>query len=185
MEPAAPPIRSGTYQDLPGPVGNDRPFLLLLIGSVIMRRFTWIFLIAAGALVGCGDPVALESTVPRISQNHGGVVFPLTDQQAYVELLNGKGEVKGKSYQTTLVAYLLQPDRKTPFAEAPTSVEIKIGTPRGDQVVPLKPAPDSSDPQGSARFVSALGPFELNQTGGEVTVQVGGKTLSGKFRGPR
>ena len=148
-------------------------------------RSSLLSVITAAALVGCGQPVAVESSVPETSENHGGILVPLTDKQAYVELLNGKREMKGKIADTTLVAYLLQPDIKTPFSETPTSVEVKIGTPRGEQAVALKPAPDSTDPLGSARFVSTPGPFELNQVGGEVIVQVGGKTLSGKFRGPR
>jgi len=83
------------------------------------------------------------------------------------------------------VAYWLQPDLKTPLSETPTSVEVQIDTPKGEQVLALKAAPDSTDPLGSARFVSTSGPFELNGVGGEVTVKVAGKTLSGTFRGPR
>jgi hypothetical protein len=143
-----------------------------------------LFLLTVGSLIGC-DSATMKSSVPPIGEHHGGVLIPLTDNQAYVELVNGDRLKKGTTYETTLVAYLLQPDRKAPFSETPTSVEVKIGTPTGDQVVALKAAPDSTDPLGSARFVSKPGPFELNQTGGEVTVQVGGKTLSGKFRGPR
>ena len=74
--------------------------------------------------------------------------------------------------------------RKTPIAETPTSVEVKIVTATGEQVIPLKASPDSPI-RGERRFVSASGPYELNQVGGEVKVQVGGKTLSGEFRGPR
>jgi hypothetical protein len=141
-------------------------------------------LIALRTLIGCGANV-MESPVPATSEHHGGILIPLTDKQAYVELLNGKREKNGKGYETTLVAYLLQSDQETPFAETPTSVQISIGTPSGEQLVALKAAPDSTDPLGSARFVSISGPFELNQVGGEVTVQVGSKTLSGTFRGPR
>ncbi len=144
-----------------------------------------LFLIAAGTLTGCGPPPVVESTVPPPSEHHGGVLVPLTDKQAYVELLNGKRETKNKVSQTNIVMYLLQPDLKTPFSETPKSVQVKIGTPKGEQLVTLKAEPDSTDPIGSARFVSAPGPYELNQSGGEVTVQVGGKTLSGTFRGPR
>jgi hypothetical protein len=144
-----------------------------------------ISVLAAGALIGCGGAAPVESSVPTSSEHHGGVLVPLTDKQAYVELLNGQREMKGNVAETTLVAFLLQTDMKTPFSETPTSVEVKIGTPKGNQVVALKAAPDSADPLGSTRFVSAPGPFELNQVGGEVTVQVGGKTLSGTFRGPR
>jgi hypothetical protein len=141
-------------------------------------------LIAAGALAGCGRTV-VESAVPATGESHGGILISLTDDQAYLELLNGNRQRKGKTSETTLEAYLLQPDRKTAFAEAPTSVQVKMGTAQGEKVVALKAAPVSSDPVGSTRFVSAAGPYELNQTGGEVTVEVGGKTLTGTFRGPR
>jgi hypothetical protein len=144
-----------------------------------------LFLITAGALCGCGA-VAVDSAVPPTSELHGGILIPLTDKQAYVELLNGKRQKKGKAaYETTLVAYLLGSDHETAFQEKPESVEIKIGTATGEQLVALMAAPDSTDPVGAARFVSIPGPFELNQVGGEVTVRVGGKTLSGTFRGPR
>ena len=150
-----------------------------------MRRIVSVlYLITAGTLIGC-SPVVVESPVPATSEHHGGILIPLTDNQAYLELLNGKREKKGKAFQTNLIAYLLQPDRKTPFSETPTSVEIKMGTPKGEEVIALKAAADSADPLGGSRFVSTPGPFELNQAGGEVTVQVGGKTLSGTFRGPR
>jgi hypothetical protein len=144
-----------------------------------------ISLITAAALIGCGPGVVVEAPVPATSEHRGGILIPLADKQAYLELLNGKREKKGKGYETDLVAYLLQPDQKTAFSETPTSVEVKIGTPTGDQVVTLKAAPDSADPLGSSRFVSRPGPFDLTQSGGEVTVRVGGKTLSGTFRGPR
>ena len=143
-----------------------------------------LFLITAGTVIGCG-PAVVESSVPPTSEHHGGILIPLTDNQAYVELLNGKREKKGKGFETNLIVYLLQPDLKTPYSETPTSVQVKMGTPKGEQVIALKAAADSADPLGSARFVSTPGPFELNQAGGEVTVQVGGKTLSGTFRGPR
>jgi hypothetical protein len=142
-------------------------------------------LIIAGALVGCGQAVVVDSSVPATSEHHGGILVPLTDNQAYVELLNGDRQKKGAGYETSLIAYLLQPDQKSSFSATPTSVEVKVGTPKGDQVVPLKAAPDSADPLGRSRFASKPGPFELSQNGGEVTVQAGGKTLTGKFRGPR
>jgi hypothetical protein len=145
-----------------------------------------ISFMAAGTLFGCGGQgVVMESAVPATSEHHAGILIPMTDKQAYVELLNGERVKKGEGYETTLIAYLLEPDQKTSFPETPKSVEVKMATAKGEQVVALKPAPDSADPLGATRFVSAPGPFELAESGGEVTVQVGGKTLSGKFRGPR
>jgi hypothetical protein len=151
----------------------------------MIRRIAMISLVAAGAFTGCGGPGALESKVAATSEHHGGILIPLTDNQAYLELLNGKREKKGKAYETNLVAYLLQSDQKTAFAETPSSVLVKLGTATGKQEIELKPAAEASDPVGSTRFVSAFGPFELTQSGGDVVVQVGGKTLSGTFRGPR
>ncbi len=149
-----------------------------------MRTFLAVISLAfATTLFGCSTGV-VDTPVPATSEHHGGILIPLTDKQAYVELLNGKREKKGKEFQTTLVAYLLESDQQTPFSGTAT-VEVKLGTAKGDQVLVLKPEPDSADPQGKSRFVSAPGSFELNQAGGEITVQAGGKTLSGTFRGPR
>jgi hypothetical protein len=155
------------------------------VGAFMRTILSMFCLIAAGAPIGCAPAVVVEAPVLATSEHHGGILIPLTDKQAYLELLNGKLEKKGKGYETSLVAYLPQPDQKSPFSETPASVEVKIGTPTGDQVVALKSAPDSADPLGTARFVSKPGPFELTQSGGEVTVKIGGQTLSGTFRGPR
>lgn len=143
-----------------------------------------ISLIVMAALCGC-SPTVYESPVAATGEHHGGILIPLTDNQAYLELLNGNREKKGKAFETTLVAYLLQSDQKTPVSGVPATVVVKMGTPAGEQTIALKAAADTSDPVGSARFVSSPGPFELAQTGGEVTVQLGDQTLSGTFRGPR
>jgi hypothetical protein len=45
--------------------------------------------------------------------------------------------------------------------------------------------PRPSDPVGSVRFVSDFGPYELNQIGGDIAVEVDGKRLTATFRGPR
>jgi hypothetical protein len=146
--------------------------LLLLVGCF-----------AGGVFSGCGPATAVAP--PSAGDLHGGVLVPLTDSQGYVELLNDKREVKAKQLQMDLVAYVLESDRKTAMAEAPTSVEVKIQTSKGEKAVKLQPSPDASDPVGSRRYTSGIGPYELTQTAGEVTVGVGGKTLTGTFRGPR
>jgi hypothetical protein len=144
-----------------------------------------ITLCVVGSLLGCDSQQVVESTVPATAELHGGILVPLAESENYVELLNGKSVKKGKALETDLVAYVLKGDRKSPVSELPPSIEVRIDTPKGTQVVPLKSAPDSSDPAGSSRFVSAPGPFQLNQTGGEVTLQVNGKSLTASFRGPR
>jgi hypothetical protein len=134
-------------------------------------------------LPSCG-PGSAESP-PSAGDLHGGVLVPLTDNQGYAELLNDKRETKARELRMDLVAYLLGPDKKTAMAETPSSVEVKIRTTKGEKAVKLRPSPAPSDPAGGCRFVSEVGPYELTQTAGEVTVVVGGRTLSGTFRGPR
>ena len=115
-----------------------------------------ISLIVIAALGGCGSTV-YESPVPATAEHHGGILIPLTDNQAYLELMNGTREKKGKGKpsQTTLVAYLFQSDQKTPVSGVPATVMVKMETPAGEQSIALKPAADTSDPLGSAvRFRS-------------------------------
>ena len=61
----------------------------------------------------------------------------------------------------------------------------KLVRPENPSKTKLMPYECGIDPVGSARFASDPGPYELNQIGGEVAVAVGGKTLTGSFRGPR
>ena len=81
-----------------------------------------IFLIAVGVLIGCGSQTVVESAVPPTSEHAGGILIPLADKQAYLELLNGERLKKGVGFETTLIAYLLQPDQKTSFPETPNSI---------------------------------------------------------------
>jgi hypothetical protein len=65
------------------------------------------------------------------------------------------------------------------------SVTLKLGPPSEAKTLTLRPDPVPSDPAGAARFVSELGPFLLDQSGGEIQVVLDGKTLTAPFRGPR
>jgi hypothetical protein len=141
-------------------------------------------LLAAAIGAGCGGGTP-PSALPPVSALHGGILVPLPGDQGYVEILNDQRERKGRSIQTNVVAYLLQSDQKTPFAQKPTSVTVKLDTAGGSRSIPLLPRPDGGDPAGGSRFVSDFGPFDLNMIAGEVTVAVDGKTLTGSFRGPR
>ena len=109
----------------------------------------------------------MDSPVPATSENHGGILIPLTDNQAYLELVNGNRKKGRTSTRRPSWPTCSKPTRRRPSSEAPTSVEVKIGTPKGEQVVALKASPDSADPHGklSLRLEARL--FELNQTGGE------------------
>jgi hypothetical protein len=133
---------------------------------------------------GCGTVTTPSSILPS-SPLHGGILIPLPESQGYVELLNDKRERRGNVFLTTVVAYLLQPDQKTALAQKPTQVSVKLDTPTGSKTIPLVAESKPGDPLGAARFASELGPFELDQRGGEVTLAIDGKTLTTPFRGPR
>jgi hypothetical protein len=153
-------------------------------------RITATFLLAsvlALAFAGCsGDPV--PTNVTGSSQLHGGVLAQLPDNLGYVELLNGnraKAKGKGGAADTTIVAYVLQPDKNTAIATLPTEVSVKMTTVKGPITVALRPEPDPADPVGAARFVSAMGPYDIHELSAEVVLNLGGKTVSASFRGPR
>jgi hypothetical protein len=146
------------------------------------KRLILVALAAGWAAAGCGsDPMSgpTSAAVPAIGELHGGVLVPLADGQGYVELLNG--ERRGRTNQTTIVAYLLQADQKTASAQKPSEVVVKLGS----QTVPLHAEPAAGEPAGNARYVSAPGPYDLHQQGGDVVVTHDGQTASGSFRGPR
>ena len=147
-------------------------------------RLLLLSLATAGMCLGCGNHPA-PSPVFAASPLHGGILIPLPEDQGYVELLNDKSVPRGRVAHTTIVAYVLQPDQKSPVAQQVQSVIVKLGAPPDAQMVALHPDPDRSDPVGRARFVSDLGRYLLNQSGGEVQVMLGGKTLTVPFRGPR
>jgi hypothetical protein len=144
----------------------------------------FLSLVAAGMWSGCGVAVH-TSAVPASSPLHGGILIPLPEDQGFVEILNDQRVRKGNRIATTIVAYLLQPDQKSPITQSSASVTVKLGTPPDVRTIKMRPEPGGSDPSGSARFVSELGPFLLEQSGGEVEVVLGGKTLTAPFRGPR
>jgi hypothetical protein len=149
-----------------------------------MRTAVLLALLATATCAGCGVGV-VPSAVPPTSALHGGILVPLPEQKGFVELLNDKMEKRYGVYETTIVAYLLQPDQKTPLQPKPTNVSIKLDTAKGQKSIPLVEKPDTADPAGSARFVSDFGPFELNQRGGELSFALDGKSQTVPFRGPR
>src|ERR1700679_2367573 len=75
-----------------------------------MRTNLRIFsLIASAGLIGCG-PGSGPGSKLLPDKHHGGVLVPLTDNQVYVELLNGERKKTGSTYDTTVIAYLLESD---------------------------------------------------------------------------
>jgi hypothetical protein len=141
-------------------------------------------LLAVVLYAGCGGG-SLPPPIPPTSALHGGILVPLPEDRGYVELVNGQRTSRSRTVITTIVAYLMQSDQKTALTSTPSSVSVKLLTPKGQKEVPLKHTPEPGDPAGTARFVSEPGPLELNGAGGEITVVLDGKTLIVPFRGPR
>jgi hypothetical protein len=142
-------------------------------------------LVIAFALAGCSGSSA-PTNVTGSSHLHGGVLAELPDNLGYVEMLNGKrAKGKGGVADTTIVAYVLQTDKSTAMTTLPTDVSVKMTTAKGPTTVPLRAEPDAADPVGTARFVSAMGPYDLHEVSAEVVLNLGGKSISANFRGPR
>ena len=70
-----------------------------------------VSLILMAALCGCSPTVYAVARWSATAEHHGGIMIPLTDNQAYVELLNGNRDKKGKgkAFETTLVRCFFQP----------------------------------------------------------------------------
>ena len=109
---------------------------IILQAKLMRTDLAALCLITAGVVSGCGQ-ISGPGAKQLPDSNHGGVLVALPDKEAYVELLNGDRKKKGTTYDTTIIAYLLEPDLKTALTHPPTSVQVKVGTPKGEQVVKL------------------------------------------------
>jgi hypothetical protein len=150
---------------------------------LMVMRLLPLWLVGFGG--GCGGGGPSVSRVPDSSSLHGGILIALPENQGFVELLNDRRERRGNEFQTRIVAYLLQADQKTAATQPAKSLTVKLGAPPAEKAVVMPLEPDRADPVGGARYVSGLGPFQLEQSGGEIRLDLGGKTLAVPFRGPR
>ena len=87
---------------------------------------------------------------------------------------------------TSIVAYYLQSDGKSPLDPPPTDVNfvIELGKKTAEPVV-LKAEPKSDDPAGAGRFASKPGPYQLSALRGRLNAKIGGQEVSTTFLGSR
>jgi hypothetical protein len=148
-----------------------------------------------GLLPGCGgSAVPIEQQV-AISGPHQGPTLQLPDKKGYVELINDpKPRDRRSNEPTSLVAYFLKMDGKSPLEPPPTDVRFTIDTAargRGkgaapsSQPVPLAPEPKPDDPAGASRFASKPGPYLLDAIRGTLSAKIDGQEASVNFGGGR
>jgi hypothetical protein len=157
-------------------------------------------LVCLGVLPGCaggGSAVPIEQQV-AISGPHQGATLQLPEKKGFVELINDPEPRDRRSNQpTSLVAYFLKMDGKTPLKPAPTDVSFTIdtaagtrggrggNTPSSSQPVPLAHEPKQDDPAGASRFASKPGPYVLDAIRGSLSAKIDGQPVSVTFSGGR
>ena len=127
-----------------------------------MTTFARTFALATSllCLAGCGGGppnTSYAGTPPP----HGGILSPLNNGEGSVEIVAGKGSGPEASF------YLLKPDG-SPFDPAPTSGTLLVGK---TKIVLKVEGAGLSTPPGTA-------PFPGGDIGGDLAVEVGGKTMT-------
>jgi hypothetical protein len=152
-----------------------------------------VALIFTGLLCGCDRSRPTEETV--LNGPHHGTTLQLPEKKGYVELVN-EPEVKDRrsNEPTSIVAYYLQSDAKTPLSPLPSDVSFQIAVSGGrggrgakdsPKSVPLTPEPKADDPAGAGRFASKPGPYQLPNLRGTVNSTIDGQQVSIVFQGGR
>jgi hypothetical protein len=139
---------------------------------------------------GCGSPISpVASSVPM--GPHRGTTLALDENKGFVELVNEREVTDRRNPQpTSIVAYFLQPDGKTPLSPLPTEVNFTIeagkaknsrATRSSATTVPLVAEAKSDDSAGAARFASKPGPYHLLGARGTLSVAINGRANSISF----
>jgi hypothetical protein len=155
---------------------------------------TTVTLALAALLSGCNSsesPVAVS--VGR--GPHQGTMIRLPEDKGFVELVNEPEVTDRRNPQpTTIVAYYLQIDAKSPLTPAPLDVSFAIATGggkggRGKQgsakSIPLDADAKSADPAGASRFASKPGPYHLSAIRGNLSAKISGQEITTSFEGSR
>lgn len=146
-----------------------------------------IVLIVVACAPGCG---AGQGGSPAPGQvvvafgPHGGRAVALPNDQGYAEVVVEPVKASARSVRQVLLAvYLLQPDLKSGLATIPTSISAAVVTPETSEpiAVSLRHDPLTARADASARFASAPGPFDYDELAGELTIELGGQTITREF----
>jgi hypothetical protein len=159
-------------------------------------RFTVraLVLVFAGVSFGCESAVPPVNAPTAVAPHHGKIIA-LPENQGFVELTNEPEVSDRRNPQpTSIVAYFLQSDGKSPMSPAPTDVSLAINEgvgkdgrakPGSTQTVPLSAEPRSDDSAGAGRFASTPGPYDLEGIRGTLSAKIGGQLVSIPFAGGR
>jgi hypothetical protein len=126
---------------------------------------------------------------------HHGTALQLPENKGYVELVN-EPEVRDRrgNEPTSIVAYYLQTDGKSPLSSLPSEVSFEIETSSGRngkrgepaaQSLPMTAEPKAEDPAGAGRFASKPGPYLLSTLRGTLKAKIDGQQVSTVFHGGR
>jgi hypothetical protein len=176
----------------PGPARKFRSWIRTR-GSenrLSMQKFLRAVMIMHGTLfLGCSP--SMSPSTRSVTGPHHATMIGLNDEKSFVELTNEPEVADRRNPQpTSIVAYFLQVDGKTPLSPLPTDVKFMIETGRGTNSrvtkasvtpVPLLPEPKSDDPAGAARFVSKPGPYHLLGVRGTLSATISGRGTSTSF----
>ena len=161
-----------------------------------MRCRAHAVLAVLGLQLGCDSSPSLRAPATLPPGPHHGIMIGLADDKGFIELVN-EPEVKDrrKLEPTSIVAYFLQNDAKSPLSPTPTDVRFAIeggrpgqGTRGGrptPQSVPLDRESKPDDPASTGRFASKPGPYYLEVLRGTLSAKLGSETISTPINGGR
>lgn len=151
-----------------------------------MKEGRGAVLLALACLASGCDSTPVAPTVVAPGSHHG-TTLRLPEERGFVELTN-EPEVRDRrsNEATSLVAYFLQPDGKSPLEPAPTDVRFAIDrAKKAPETISLLPEPKADDPVGAGRFASKPGAYQLVRLRGKLNAKIGGQETSTPFEGAR
>ncbi|MGO9916689.1 MAG: hypothetical protein ACLQIB_18570 [Isosphaeraceae bacterium] len=140
-----------------------------------------------GLFAGCSpSPIPESQVVIRVGP-HQGAIARLPDEKGLVELVNEPEQRDRRSTEpTSLVAYFLRTDGKSPLDQPPSDVNIVVEAGRtASQTVQLSLEPKTDDPSGGARFASKPGQYQVAGLRGTLNAKIGGQQVSTPVSGGR